>query len=106
MKSTAKTVQQLVAQIVDLAHPLRVILFGSAARGDWKEGSDLDLLIVVPENTPRRRLARELYCRLNGGGIPFDIIVATPSLLNRHRNNPGLIYRRVLREGREVYAAA
>ena len=106
MKSATKAVQELVAQIVDLAHPLRVILFGSAARGDWKKGSDLDLLIVVPENTPRRRLAQELYCRLNGGGIPFDIIVATPSVLNRHRNNPGLIYRRALREGREVYAAA
>ena len=106
MKSTAKAVQRLVAQIIDLAHPLRVILFGSAARGDSKAGSDLDLLVVVPENTPRRRLAQELYCRLNGGGIPFDIIVATPSLLRRHRNNPGLIYRRVLREGREIYVAA
>ena len=106
MKSSAKAVQQLVAQIVELAHPLRVILFGSAARGDAKEGSDLDLLIVVSEDTPRRRLAQELYCRLNGGGVPFDIIVATPSLLKRHRNNPGLIYRRALREGKEVYAAA
>ena len=106
MKSRANVVQQLVVQIVDLAHPLRVILFGSAARDGWKEGSDLDLLIVVPENTARRRLAQELYCRLNGGGIPFDIIVATPSVLNKHRNNPGLIYRRALREGREVYAAA
>ena len=106
MTPRAKAAQRLVAQIVELAHPLRVILFGSAARGDWKEGSDLDLLIVVPENTPRRRLAQELYCRVNGGGIPFDIIVATPSLLNKHRNNPGLIYQRVLREGREIYAAA
>ena len=102
---TAEVVQRMVRQIVELAHPLRVILFGSAARGKWRNGSDVDLLVVVAENTPRRKLAQELYCRLNGGGVPFDIVVATPRLLKKHRSNPGLIYHRVLAEGREVYAA-
>ena len=105
MRTSTDTVQRLVAQIVQLAHPLRVILFGSAARGELRQGSDVDLLVVVKEDTPRRRLAQELYCRLDGGGVPFDIVVATPSLLKKHRSNPGLIYRQVLREGREVYAA-
>jgi len=105
MKTSTKTVQRLVMQIVKLAHPLRVILFGSAARGESRQGSDVDLLIVVAEDTPRRQLAQELYCRLDGGGVPFDLVVVTPSLLKKHRSNPGLIYRQALREGREVYAA-
>jgi hypothetical protein len=37
--------------------------------------------------------------------LAVDIIVATPSDLERHRDNPGLIYRTILEEGREVYAA-
>jgi hypothetical protein len=35
----------------------------------------------------------------------MDVLVATPSVLERHRDNPGLIYRTILEEGREVYAA-
>lgn len=105
MDTKARAVQRLVSQIVELARPLRVILFGSAASGGWRKGSDVDLLVVMPENTHRRLLAQELYCRIDGRGIPFDIIVATPSLLKKHRSNPGLVYRQALRDGREVYAA-
>ncbi|MBC8230932.1 nucleotidyltransferase domain-containing protein, partial [bacterium] len=36
-------------------------------------------------------------------GVPFDILVATPEDLEKHRNNIGLIYRTVLQEGREIY---
>jgi hypothetical protein len=37
--------------------------------------------------------------------MPFDILVATPKDLEKHKENIGLIYRTVLQEGREVYAA-
>ena len=37
--------------------------------------------------------------------MPFDLVVTTRSDLERHAENRGLIYRAVLREGREVYAA-
>ena len=46
----------------------------------------------MPEGTDRRKVA-------------MDVLVATPSVLERHRDNPGLIYRTILEEGREVYAA-
>lgn len=105
MDVTAQAVKRLVEQIVEAAHPLRIILFGSAARGDAGAGSDLDVLVVMPEGTPRLKTARALYGRISGVGAPFDILVATPSLLERHRDNPGLIYGTILREGRVLYAA-
>jgi hypothetical protein len=40
-----------------------------------------------------------------GFGYPVDIVVATPSVLERHKDNIGLIYRTVLAEGKQVYAA-
>jgi hypothetical protein len=43
--------------------------------------------------------------RSKGIGVPFDILVATPSDLERHKNNIGLIYRTVLQQGKDVYAA-
>ena len=97
-------IDKLVDDIVKKANPLRIILFGSMARGEAGEHSDIDLLVVVPEGVHRRRTAQKLYREITGLGVPFDLVVATPGDLMEHRDNRGLIYRTVLREGREVYA--
>ena len=104
MSPIQRNIDELVRQIVEAVHPLRIIMFGSAARGDMNPDSDLDVLVVMPDVTHRRHTAQELYLKIHGLGVPFDILVATPSLLERHKDNIGLIYRQVLREGREIYA--
>ncbi|WP_456426484.1 nucleotidyltransferase domain-containing protein [Rhodocaloribacter sp.] len=103
--SRTTALEDLLRQIVDLVHPLRVYVFGSVARGQAGPESDIDFLVVMPEGTPRRRTAQHLYRNLSGHGIPFDVLVTTPELLARYADHPGLIYRTILREGREVYAA-
>jgi hypothetical protein len=50
-------------------------------------------------------LAQKLYKEISGIGLPFDLIIATPSDILKHKDNIGLIYRSALRDGREVYAA-
>lgn len=105
MEPNATVLDRAVAQIVETVQPLRIILFGSAARGEMGTDSDLDLLVVVPDGAHRRRTTQELYRRMKGIGVPFDIIVATPADLERHQDNVGLIYGSILREGREIYAA-
>ncbi len=105
MDTNQKAIDELVRRIVELARPLRIILFGSAARGATGPDSDVDILVVMPEGTHRRRTAQELYRRLTGIRIPFDLLVATPAVLEQHKDNIGLIYRTILQEGIEVYAA-
>ena len=104
MQSDAEVIEQLVRRIIEIAQPLRIILFGSAARGEMGPDSDIDVLVVMPEGVHRRRTAQLLYRQIRGLGVPFDILVATPDDLERHKDNIGLIYQSVLREGREVYA--
>ena len=99
------TIDHLVKNIVSEVHPLRIILFGSAAKGKLEENSDIDLLVVMPEGVHRRRIAQMLYRKIRAVGIPFDVIVSTPSDLEKHKNNIGLIYRSILQEGKELYAA-
>jgi predicted nucleotidyltransferase len=105
MESASGVVEELVRRIVELAQPERIILFGSAARGEMGPDSDLDVLVVMPEGVHRRRTAQLLYRNIAGLGVPFDVLVATAGDLERHKDNLGLIYRTILREGREVYAA-
>jgi predicted nucleotidyltransferase len=105
METHSKTIDELIQRIVEEVHPLRIILFGSAAKGDVGRSSDIDLLVVMPEGVHRRRIAQLLYQKITRLGVPFDILVATPDDLQKHKDKIGLIYRTILQEGREVYAA-
>jgi len=104
MSPNEQQVNELVRQIVEAVHPLRIILFGSAARGEAGPESDIDVLVVMPEGTHRRHTAQHLYRSIRGVTTPFDVLVATPGDLDKHRDNPWLIYHDVLEEGRTVYA--
>jgi len=86
-----------------LVQPVRIILFGSAARGDMGPDSDIDLLVVMPNGVHRHETAQSLYREIRGLGAPFDILVATQEDLVKHRNNIGLIYRTILDEGKDIY---
>lgn len=102
---TPEHLDELVHRIVEAVHPLRIILFGSAARGEAGSDSDVDVLVVMPEGANRRETMQYLHTQLFGIPLAVDILVATPSDLERHRDNVGLIYRAVLQEGKELYAA-
>ncbi len=104
MQPDSEVIDHLVRSIVEAVHPLNIILFGSALRGEMNPNSDIDVLVVMPEGVHRRRTAQFLYRQIRGLGVPFDILVATPDDLEKHKDNLGLIYRAVLREGKEIYA--
>ena len=104
MTTTDAQISDLIKRIVSVCQPLRIILFGSAARGDMGENSDLDLLVVVPNDTHRRNTMRDVYRALIGFGVAADVIVATPEDLARAAAS--LVYSRALVEGKEIYHAA
>jgi predicted nucleotidyltransferase len=105
VKRVETPLDTIVRRIVEIVQPVKIILFGSSARGHAGPDSDLDLLVVMPDGAHRRRTAQHLYRELSGIGVPFDLVVATSSDLTTHADNPGLIYQTVLKEGRTVYAA-
>jgi len=103
MSPDPKLLQELVDRIVQAVHPLRIILFGSAAQGQMGPDSDLDVLVVMPEGTHRRKTAQHIYRRMLGFGFAKDIVVATETDLQEHADNPGLVYKQALAEGKELY---
>ena len=105
MKPDSHVIDQLVERVVALVDPLKIILFGSAARGEMGPDSDVDVLVVMPEGVHRRKTAQHLYREIRGLGVPFDILVTTPESLEKHKDNIGLIYDTILEEGREIYVA-
>jgi len=105
MQPTPEQIEALVQRICDAVHPLRIILFGSAARGEMCPTSDIDVAVVVADGTDRHMIYETQYPRMVGMGIAIDIVVTTPEQLESHRSTIGFVYRDILREGRELYAA-
>jgi predicted nucleotidyltransferase len=79
---------ELLKEVVDrLArglHPEKIYLFGSQARAQAEEGSDIDLLVVVPDSDlPRHRREALSYDLLWGLTTPVDVIVLTRAEFQR-----------------------
>ena len=106
MGVSAELIEDAVRRIVDEAHSLRVVVFGSAARGNVGPDSDLDLLVVMPDGADRLETAYRLHRRLRGLGCAKDIVVVLEGEVAALRDNPYLIIHTALTEGREVYHAA
>lgn len=70
---SSETLQELTNRIVKELHPERVYLFGSRAYGTPRADSDLDIMLVFPENGKRRidlvcaarQLLRDIPCGLD-----------------------------------------
>ena len=97
--------RELVERIVKAVHPLRVVLFGSTARGEVGPESDVDVLVVMPEGAHRLNTAQAVYRNLAGVKVAVDVVVATEGDMRDYKDSPGLIYREALRDGRVLYAA-
>jgi predicted nucleotidyltransferase len=96
---------EILRRIIEVAQPDRIILFGSAARGQMGPDSDIDLLVIKGGIASRRALAQQIYLHLFGVPTPVDVIVVTPQDVERFRDKVGSIIGPALREGKEVYAA-
>jgi predicted nucleotidyltransferase len=105
-KLDESALEEIIRRIVEVAAPERIILFGSAARGEMGPNSDLDFLVIKSGEYRRLDLAGEIHMNLWGVDYAVDIIVATPEDIERYGNSIGLVYRPALREGRVVYDAA
>ena len=95
----------VIARIVKVAQPDRIILFGSAVRGTATADSDLDLLVIKRGVSNRRHLAQAIYRALVGVPIPVDVVVVTPEDVEAFKDGVATIIGPAMREGREVYAA-
>jgi len=95
--------EEIIRRVVEVAQPERIILFGSAARGEMGPNSDVDLLVVKRGKFDQRRLTGDIYVSLHGVGQAVDVVVVTPEQVERYRKTHWLVIAPALREGREVY---
>lgn len=99
----ARLLDEIVMRLCRAGNPLRIVLFGSHARGQAGPSSDLDLLIVEDSDLPRHRRAPR-YLRALVGVFPAkDVIVWTPPEIAAWAGLPNSFISTALREGVPLY---
>ena len=97
------TIQDIAQLIVERFAPERVILFGSYARDQAGDHSDVDLLVEMrlsdrsTRGNPVRRAIAERFV------LPMDIVIRTPEAVAKHRDNPYSLVHQALKEGIILY---
>ena len=100
-----KILADIIRRVVEAAQPDKIILFGSAARGEMGPNSDIDLLVIKAGKFNHWRLTTAIYRHLRGKGAPVDVVVVTPEEVELYGGSPYLVIHPALSEGRVVYGA-
>ena len=96
MKSVEYIFNQLKAR-----KPQAIILFGSAAKGEMGQDSDLDILVIQETKKDYFERVREVRAGVRTD-IPLDIIVLTPKEA-RELPKKNSFFAQIIREGKLLY---
>ena len=106
-EQTLQRAKQIITEEVEKAgcRVVKVILFGSRARGDARADSDWDFLVVVGRDIPpavQREILGGTSVHLVRHGIVADILIHSLSNVATHQDDVGHIAYYALKEGAEV----
>jgi len=91
-----------VQRIVEIANPVRVVAFGSRARGDHRKTSDLDLAVIV-DRYDKKRDPRPVWRADLDVWMDMDVVVYDTERESALRDSPVSLQSEVAREGIVVY---
>jgi predicted nucleotidyltransferase len=97
-------VNQILARIVAFYGPERVYVFGSYAKGNMTEHSDLDLLIVKPTTVPRARRGADLVGILAEVAVHLDLLFVTPAELEADLAEPYSLFSTIMPTAKLIYS--
>ena len=103
---TESTIKEAVRRLKEAASPAKIVLFGSYARGEAHEDSDLDFLVIEYSlEKPRAEMVR-LRDVLRPMRLPVDVLVTSVEKIREWGDLPGTVLYEALQDGRVVYEAS
>jgi len=97
-------IEEVAERIGSKANAEAVIMFGSYAKGNASENSDVDFLVIAESKLPRFKRSRELHKLFKPYPFGMDILVYTPAEIEKGRRSSLSFVSTVLREGKRLYA--
>ena len=110
-ENKVRELKTITQRIVDTGQAEIVVLFGSYARGNYKEKrgkergkkSDYDILVVTADADTRKGLRKKLRGIFKGIGVPVQLIVERIGLVNNALEEKQYFFTDIKREGKVLY---
>jgi uncharacterized protein len=99
-----KILAEIVQRVVEAAQPDKIILFGSAARGEMGPNSDVDLLVVMDFAGSKLDKTVEVRGALGKHMVPTDILLTRPEDFAWRKEIGGTIEYPAARDGKVLHA--
>lgn len=96
-------VERYTARLVKAFNPDAVILFGSVAKGDINEGSDVDLVVIADFQAHFLDRIKQLLDLNDDPALPLEPVGYTPEEFQRMRNEGNRFIQEVLENGKILY---
>jgi predicted nucleotidyltransferase len=96
-------INDISTRIVKSIDPEKIILFGSYAKGNFREDSDLDLIIVKDSKLPRHKRGKEIRRLFYGLLVPMDLKVYTPDEFKSEIKNKYSFLSKAIKESKLLY---
>ena len=98
------TIDAITRLIVERFEPEQIILFGSCARGDTDENSDLDLLVVLRHNDEQGREGYAIRLAIAENFVlPVDVLIRSADVVDKYRRDPNSMISRMLEDSEVLH---
>ena len=101
-----ETIKWLTELLIEAAKPNRIIMFGSQARGEAGDDSDLDVMVVEETVSDRAAEMVRLNRLLRYLDVSVDLLVVSADKFNYWCDTPGNVYFEAATEGKVLYEGA
>jgi len=93
------SIREMADRIRARFRPDKIVLFGSYARGDANEASDVDFLVVLRTDLAKPKRSAPMYSLLRDYPCGKDIVVFRPDEIAEYEHLPTSLIHRALAEG-------
>lgn len=98
-----RTIEKIISFIVNIAHPDKIILFGSMANGTYDVNSDLDVLIITDEKIHKKMISERVEQFIQEFALRADVLIYSKKELETAIFKPYSFISSVYKEGKIVY---
>lgn len=100
-----KMANEVIERIIDVFSPELIIVFGSVARHEAGDHSDLDILVVMDTTLKGAKRAAAIHSQTTDFMMPLDVLVLTPSEFDANKDNRYSFASEIVRTGVIAYEA-
>ena len=102
----SRSIRSIVAEVVAVAAPRRVVLFGSRATARARPDSDVDLMVELDREADRLSVRHAISAALTPRDFGLDVLVYTPSFMAERRGDPTALLAEIEETGVVMYEAS